>query len=232
MKKTGLMILLLQALLAEAFSQEGKKYILNPGEKPGWAIPFSEAYSHPSFRPGTVFFKSKTTGGGYLNYSYLTQEMYFLAAKGDTLALAEPKEVDSVIIGKDVFYNTADGFVKLDTIAGEVRICRNYFFNVVNRQVVGAYGSPTNLGGNTTSIRFTADFAASKITAQDIITLSRDGSFYAGTRASNLKAVTKKNMGNLFGKKQNAFDLYLQQNEVNFSKREDIIKLAEFMKTQ
>lgn len=232
MRKIWLIILFLPVTCSTVLAQEEKKYVLNPGEKPGWAIPLSESHALPSFKRGTVFFKNKTTGGGYLNYSYLSQEMFFVSGKGDTLALSEPREVDSVMIGKDVFYNTAEGFVKLDTIAGNVRLCRIYFFNVVNRQVVGAYGTPTNLGGNTTSVRFTSDYVASKLTAQDIITLSRDGSFYAGTKASNLKPATKKNMGNVFGKKQNAYDLYLQQNNVNFSKREDIIKLVEFMNTQ
>jgi len=232
MKKYLFVLFLLQAPCSMLFAQEEKKYVVNPGEKPAWAVPFTAAYSNPAFKPGTVFFKNKTTGGGNLNYSYLSQEMYFIDAKGDTLALSEPKEVDSVVIGKDVFYNTADGFVQLDTIAGEVRLCSNYFFNIVNRQVVGAYGTPTNLGGNTTSVRFTSDFVATKLTAQDIITLSKDKSFYAGTRASSLKAVSKKTMGNVFGKKQNAFDIYLQQNNVNFLKREDIIRLIAFMNTQ
>lgn len=232
MKKLVFLLLLSQALPRFTFAQEEKKYVINPGEKPGWAVPFTAAYCNPAFTPGTVYFKNKTTGGGNLNYSFLSQEMYFIDPKGDTLALAEPKEVDSVVMGKDVYYNTAEGFVKLDTIAGGVRLCSNYFFNVVNRQVVGAYGAPTNLGGNTTSVRFTSDFVATKLTAQDIITLSKDKTFYAGTRPTNLKAVSKKTMGNVFGKKQNAFDLYLQVNDINFSKREDIIKLITFMNTQ
>jgi hypothetical protein len=231
MKKCSLTtsILIFAAIL---FAQDQKNFIINPGQAVTQVIPFNEIYCLKSFSQGVVFFKNKTTGGGLLNFSYLTQEILFINPKGDTLALSEPKQVDSVIIGKNVFYNTDEGFVELDSMAGNVFLCRNYFFLVTNKQIVGAYGTPTNSGGNNTSNRFTSDFAASKMVAQDIMTLSKRHTLYAGNRPGNLKAVSKKSLGNVFGKKQNAYSLYIQNNNVNFSSRQDVVQLITYMNQQ
>jgi hypothetical protein len=225
---------LLALMLVSVFSQAQphKTYTINPGDRVAWSVPFNDRYEYPAFKPGIVYFKNKTTGGGMMNYSYLGQEMFFIDGKGDTLALAEPKEVDSVLFDKDIFYNSPEGFVKLDTLAGDVRLCKAKFFYITNKQVTGAYGQPTDAAGNDRFKRFSSNYAAANIVAQDIFTLGVKHTMYAGRRFGKMMLVNKKNMSSLFGKNENAFDQYLQQNIVNFSERDDIVKMLLWMSGQ
>jgi hypothetical protein len=224
---------LLSALSFKGWGQSHKLYTIQPGEKITWVIPIEDQYAYAQFKPGIVFFKDKTTGGGNMNYSHLSQEMFFIDPKGDTLTLSNPADADSVLIGNEVFYNTKDdGFIKADTIAGQVIIGRNDFFYISNKQVVGLYGQPTNSSGNDRANRFRSNFAAASMVAQDIITLSRKHVIYAGRRFNNLQPVTKKNLSNIFGKQQSSLSLYLQQNEVNFLSRADVLKLVNYLNTQ
>lgn len=222
----SLLCLAVNTVKAQAF------FTVNPGEKADWAVPFNENYALPQFKQGIVFFKNKTTGSGRMNYSQLAQEMVFIDTNGDTLALSNPKEVDSVLFDTVKFYNTGDGFVQSDTVVGEARLYKTSVFYIANRQITGAYGAPTNSGGNNTSNRFTSDYASSRMVSQQIVTLSKKAVIYAGTSPKNIKTVSKKSMGNIFGKKQNAYSLYLQQHDVDFSKRGNIIELMTYMDKQ
>ena len=57
---------------------------------------------NPGFIKGTVLFKNQIIGNeSKLNFNYITNEMLFLNAQGDTLALANPEKTSSVIIGLD-----------------------------------------------------------------------------------------------------------------------------------
>jgi hypothetical protein len=232
MKNISLTIAAFLITTLSATAQSNKVYVINPGEKITWVIPFNEIYEYPAFKQGIVFFRNKTTGGGNMNYSHLSQEMFFIQNNGDTLAIAEPKEVDSVLIGKDVFYNHADGFIKLDTSTADARLGESNFFTIVNKQVVGAYGQATNASGNSIHNRFTSDFAASGMVAQNITSLSKSRVLYISKRPNIFLQASKKNVSNVYGKKQNAFNQYILLNDVNFSNRNDIVKLMAWMSEQ
>lgn len=208
-----------------ALGQSDKHYTINPGEKVTWVIPAKDMYAYPQFTPGVVYFKTRTTGGGMMNYSYLSQEMFFIDTKGDTLALSNPLEVDSVLFGPDVFYNTREGFVKLDTISGDIRLCQSTFFYISNKQVTGAYGQATDAAGNNRYNRFSSNYAAAGIVAQDIFTLKVNSMMYAGKRYGKFVPVTRKNMSALFSKNENAYNAYLKENDVDFSNRASVLKL-------
>jgi hypothetical protein len=232
MKNISIAIAALLTITLSTKAQDNKVYVINPGEKINWVIPFAELYEYPAFKQGIVFFRNKTTGGGSMNYSHLSQEMFFIDNKGDTLAISEPKEVDSVMIGTDVFYNHADGFIKLDSSTSDARLGENIFFAVINRQMVGLYGQATNTSGNTIHNRFTSTSAAANLTVENIISLSKRQVFYISKRPNVFSQVNKKNISNVYGKKQNAFNVYMQLNDVNLSKRSDIVKLMAWMSGQ
>src|SRR5688572_32802432 len=52
-----------------------------------------DIYYYPQFNNGKVFFKDGAKGGAKLNYTRLFDQMLFIDARGDTLALADRKSV-------------------------------------------------------------------------------------------------------------------------------------------
>ncbi|MBC5774228.1 hypothetical protein H8S95_09150 [Pontibacter sp. KCTC 32443] len=72
----------------------------------------SKAYYYPQFKKGKVTFITGLTSPGILNYNLLNEEVEFIRAKKDTLALDDMYIVDMITIDKDTFfYDTKSAFI-------------------------------------------------------------------------------------------------------------------------
>lgn len=87
-----------------AFAQQEKSYPVKAGEIPGEVLPKEAIYVLPAFATGTAFLKDGTSSMLRFNYNFLLDEMHFINEKGDTLAIADPLLINSVVIDSMVFY--------------------------------------------------------------------------------------------------------------------------------
>jgi hypothetical protein len=86
-------------------AQTKKTFKIEPGQKIIDAIPAADLYSHPEFTLGTVQLKDASEVVVKLNYNKVFGEMQYIDPKnGDTLSLAEEKNIRFVAIEKDTFY--------------------------------------------------------------------------------------------------------------------------------
>lgn len=207
-----------------------KTFTIDQGQNFSQAIPFDEIYLYPSFRQGTVYYKSKNNAGGAINYSYLTQELFFIGPAGDTLSVADPEEIDSVTVDKDVLY-FHKGFVKLDTITGEARLALTSIFSAADKKVVGFNGISTSSTSNMTYVQYKLN-PGTNIVADELTILLKNKIFYIGDRMNHFMQVNKKNLYKFYSNKENALKTYFEQNPVNYSNRTDLIKLLSFMEQQ
>src|SRR5450432_2843212 len=86
-----------------AAAQTGKAYPVKVGEIPGEVLPNEAMYLFPSFKSGTAWLRDGTSSTQRFNYNFLLDEMHFLGARGDTLAVADPALIKSVVIDSMVF---------------------------------------------------------------------------------------------------------------------------------
>ena len=86
-------------------AQSKKTFTVNPGQKIVEAIPVTELYTYPAFTIGNVTLKDNSVATVKLNYNYVFGEMQFIDPKtGDTISLAEEKNIKFVAVEKDTFY--------------------------------------------------------------------------------------------------------------------------------
>src|SRR3954447_13437357 len=69
-----------------AFAQTDR-WTIKPGENIDTALPPYVKFHYPRFTQGSVFFRDGTRSDALLDYNLLTEEMQFIAPKGDTLAV-------------------------------------------------------------------------------------------------------------------------------------------------
>ena len=78
------------------------------GEKLSDVFTAKDIFRYETFLPGKVLFKDGTTAEAPLNYNRIYEQMMFLDAKGDSLAVDNPELVNVIVIGSNNFYFAAE----------------------------------------------------------------------------------------------------------------------------
>src|SRR4051812_23954483 len=80
------------------------RWTIKPGENIDTALPAYVKFHYPRFTQGSVFFRDGTRSDALLDYNLLTEEMQFIAPKGDTLAVTNESTIKYIAIGSDTFF--------------------------------------------------------------------------------------------------------------------------------
>jgi hypothetical protein len=210
-------------LVLNTSAQTRKSYKINPGEKIIEVIPFDEIYRYNPFKLGTVYLRNGVVSQAYLNYNALYSEIQFLDQKGDTFSLADKPEVKEVVIGRDSFYFDK-GYVRLKESFGDVKLGEKEFFAFANRQKIGGFGELTNASIDNYNAATNGNIYKDLV-VNEVITLVKYTFIYIGDNFNHYKVVNKKNLLEVYNKKQNQLQRYLDANKVNYNSEEDIRKL-------
>ena len=210
-------------------AQTGKKYQVNPGEKIYDVIPKNDIYKYPEFTDGVVLLRNGTFGNGRLNYNSLLGEMQFIDPKGDTLSLADEKNISLITIKKDTFYYV-DGCTELMANYGEIKLAARRVFSFSNRTKAGGLNQ-SGSGEIETYTTYSSKQSYKDITITETLTFSEHVFYYFGDRYNHFKVASKKNLFMIYGKKDTEISKYLDQNPVNFRNEENLKKLCSFLQT-
>lgn len=213
------------------FSQKIKTYTIKPGESVTEIIPKKDQYLYDSFQTGVVFFKNGAKSTTRLNFFLIAEELHFITETADTLAVANPVEINSVSIGNDIFYFGQDRYFKQDTVIGETVLATSFFFGAINSEKLGAFGSTTD-GGTDSYGSFVAPTGKVDLTPQVITTLSIKRSLYIGDRYKKFIPVSKKSIYSFFSKREQALKKYLSEKTLDYFSRTDMIQLLAYMSQQ
>src|SRR5258705_3143099 len=104
MKKLLFLVVILSFSLC-VVAQSRKSFSVNPGKKIVEEIPITDIYRYAEFKMGEVSLKNGTAANVKLNYNSVFGEMQYIDPKnGDTLSLAEEKNIKFIAVEKDTFY--------------------------------------------------------------------------------------------------------------------------------
>lgn len=227
-RRSILLISLLFAYLAP-FAQQQKKYTIQPGESLFEVVPKDEMYAYPSFQNGVVYFRNGVRSAARLNYNFINEEILFVSPANDTLTILNPNEVKSVSIGSDQFFYATNRFVKLDTVIGDTKIGIAGFFVVIGKRKVGAYGSTTDGGTDSYGSFVTPANVKLDLVPSIVTTIARRNALFIGNKFNQFIVVTKKNIFSFYAEKEVILVKYLDNTKVDFSSRQHIVQLIEYM---
>lgn len=117
-------------------AQTKKSFAVNPGEKIVEAIPVTEIYTNAEFRLGMVALKNGTSAVVKLNYNSVFGEMQYINhKKGDSISLAEERNIKFVAIEKDTFYFDEAWLQVIDSDS-TVKIAKKKSLEMINKEEI------------------------------------------------------------------------------------------------
>jgi hypothetical protein len=224
------LIIFLLFLSPSCFSQENKTLNINPLKDENNNSLTGKFYKYKNFLEGKIIFKDSSIAKAELNYNRILGEIHFINSKGDTLQLASPETMISIIIGVDTFYYLEKGFAEILTHYSTIDLSAKKILKYIGKEKKGAYGTYSPTASITSYDSFTADDQITNMLATDENLLFKyQNSFFLVDGFHNSFPANKKNFYKLFSNKENQLKDYFQKNKVNFQKEDELKKLLGFL---
>ena len=216
---------------ADLSAQDSTFVTIKTGQSVKDVLKSADIYHYPQFTNGKVFLRDGTKAAGKMNYNRLYGQMLFINPIGDTLALADEKNIKFIVIDKDTFYYDG-GYLRLMANGGVVKLTEKQIWVLADIRKIGTHNRPTTTVAVTSFSSYTdgRDVAKSKdlIMNEDVV-LRKETQYYFGDKYNLFVPASKKGLLQLFPKEQQEIDNYLKENKVNFNKKDDVEKLYQFL---
>ena len=115
---------------------------------------------------------------------------------------------------------------------GVVKLTEKQIWVLADIRKIGTHNRPTTTVAVTSFSSYTdgRDAAKSKdlIMNEDVV-LRKETQYYFGDKYNHFVRATKKKLLDLFPKEEQRIENYLKENKVNFDKKDDLEKLAQFL---
>lgn len=211
-------------------AQDSTYVTIKTGTSVGDVLAPAEIYYYPQFTKGEVFFRGGTKATAKMNYTRLFDQMLFIDLKGDTLALAEEKTIKFIAINQDTFYYD-EGYIRIIGDNDYVKLAEKQVWVVADIRKTGTHNSSTSTAGITSArtFRHGNDVARNNLTLNEDIVLRKETQYYIGDEYNHFVRAGKKRLLQLFPKEQRSIENYLKENKVDFDKKDDLEKLAQFL---
>jgi len=191
-----------------------------------------EVYRYPDFKKAKVYFKNADSAGGRMNYNYLLQTMQFISPQKDTLAVADESSIKSIAIGLDSFFYD-NGFYEWVASNSKTRLAIKHSLKLLaGTQKVGAYGIASSTGGIQSQDAFRGFIGTAGLDINEVYQFVKETQYYISVGNKHFVEFNKKNLEDLFPKKEDKIDEYIKTNKVNFNKEQDVVDLFVFVNQQ
>jgi len=229
--KTLLLFFFILIGCTDLSAQDSTLVTIRTGESVKDVLTVADIYHYPQFTNGKVFLRDGSKAAGKMNYNRLYGQMLFINPKGDTLALADEKNIKFIVIEKDTFYY-GEGYIRLLANNGITKLTEKQTWVLADIRKIGTHNRPTTTVAVTSLSSFTngKDAAKSKdlIMNEDVV-LKKETQYYFGDKYNLFVPASKKGLQQLFPKEHSSIEIYLKENKVNFNKKEDVEKLYQFL---
>jgi len=192
----------------------------------------ADIFYYPQFTSGKVFFRDGRKAMAKMNFTRLYDEMLFINPKGDTLAVADEKTIKFIIVDQDTFYYD-EGYVRIIVDYGDVKLAEKQIWVVADTRKIGTHNKSTSTVAITPLSNYSDDGIA-RAKSYDLLinedmVIRKETQYYFGDKNNHFVRAGKKKLLLLFPKEQLNLENYLKENKVNFDKKDDLKKLAQFL---
>ena len=192
----------------------------------------ADIFYYPQFTSGKVFFRDGRKAMAKMNFTRLYDQMLFINPKGDTLAVADEKTIKFIIVDQDTFYYD-EGYVRIIVDYGDVKLAEKQIWVVADTRKIGTHNKSTSTVAITPLSNYSDDGIA-RAKSYDLLinedmVIRKETQYYFGDQNNHFVRAGKKKLLLLFPKEQLSLENYLKENKVNFDKKDDLKKLAQFL---
>jgi hypothetical protein len=184
------------------------------------------------FQPVQVYLKKGGASKAQMNYNLLTSEMLFIDDKGDTLALSNIADISQIAFDKRRFIHTSKGFLELlasSPTGAELLTARS--IKKADRKKIGAYGMVSGVSSIENVNTLSDNFETRKLDAHEVLLFRRINIFYLSTDGRKYRVANRSAFLKTFSAHKPKIEEYLQQQPVDFTQEEEVIRLFNFCVT-
>jgi hypothetical protein len=226
----NLLIVSIMSVTCQALLAQSNTFTLKAGMDINKAIPFESRYIYNSFLDGKVYFKNGRTSSAKLNYSVVFSQIQFIGNARDTLVLANIEYIDTIAIGRDVYYyQNGYGHIQRIAKAGKMTLGKN--FGLLSKGAekavgYGQYSQTSAVDGYSTYID--GDGRMRNLTTNDQTVLHRKSWYFWIDANQRISLATKSNLLRIFPKHKKELNGFIDQHHIDLLNEQDLIRLLEF----
>lgn len=213
-----------------ASAQDSTLVTVKAGNRISETLTSANILLYPKFIRGIVVFKNDSKAAALMNYNSLYDQMLFIGNKGDTLALTDEKTIKYIAIDKDSFYFFDDGFLRVVASSGGVKLAEKRVWTLADVRKVGTHEKRVTTFLVTTfgSLTDGAGLIHDLVENEDLV-LRKKPVYYFGDGYDRFVAARKKNLLSSFSEENARLAAYIDDNNINFDKKDDLEKLTQFL---
>ena len=194
--------------------------------KAGETLADNTYYLFPSFTDGTVKMKDGGKSLSKLNFNILLCQMQFVNEHGDTMNIADPSEIDSIILNdKSFFYKKGYYEILHSSDSLNLVVLRNVTYEPVK---IGAMGLASHGGSIDSYTTLRDDNVTRQLVINQDINVVIESTYFLMNKKGEMYNATKSNFLSLFEKNKETIQGYLKANKTNYNKEVDLKKLFDF----
>lgn len=223
--KVAILAVLFIAASSSLFSQENKTFEINSMVEATES--YKSEYLHPSFKNGKVIFMEGDPVEAKLNFNRLSNQLFFLSPKGDTLVLAHPETTSKVVIGADTFCFYQNTFLQKIT---HYKDAPHLFFKqtiqFVGSEKKGAYGTYSAVTSNNSNSTYTNDNQITAYLSVDENQIYKERTeFYLSDNSNHFFSAKKSGFYSMFPQYEDQLKTFFKTNKINFDKTGDLLQV-------
>jgi hypothetical protein len=209
-------------------AQKYEPVTVRAGQRVVDCFPFSERYLYPQFTTGRIYLKSGIYSEAKFNYDLLNWEFEYIR-KNDTLAIANKKDIRLIAIARDTFFYDK-GYYFEQIIGGPVKIYQKQCIKLLETQKKDSYGTSSSGAATNSYGMLPSEGNFHKLTANEDMVFQRTFEFYLSDPSGGFASCNKKNLLHIYHQHEDEIRAYLKTARINFEKRDDLMKLTEYLK--
>ena len=214
---------------ATLWAQDSTIVTLKTGDTIKDVLKSTDIFLFPEFTNSMVYFRDGAKARALINYNYLTDQMLFIDAKGDTLALQNEQTIKFIALGTDTFlYN--EGYIRVIESNNVVKLAERQVWELADIRKIGSHNRPATTFAITSYNTVTDRFGKTHdLVLNEDVVIRKKATYYFGDKYNNFSPALKKNLLMLFPKEEDRLSKYLKANNVKFDKKDDLVKVTQFL---
>ena len=223
-----ILTLVLCLFVLSAFSQA---VLVKAGQDYTKTIPHKDRYLYQDFMDGQLHYpQGKKSPVLKLNYNLIFAAVQFIDSNGDTLFIAEESNIFKYVsIENNLFFHDfQQGYFEILTKQPAIKLVSQLKWNIVRKDVMidNGYGSSSSMSNSDYStIRMSG---ANNFIQNENTLFEKEISYYLLDKKYRVHKATKNNVIKVFPDHKNEIQLFLKDNNVDFSNKDDLKKLLDF----
>ncbi|WP_018621190.1 hypothetical protein [Spirosoma luteum] len=220
----------IQAIVA---AQSNQYVRVKAGENLTNSVLFSDRYQYPAFTIGQLVYVSNKSSVARFNYNLFLDEMHFINATGDTLALQNDPTVKLVAIGPDSFYyEYPKTYWLLVSTYGSAKLLIKRTMVLIDREKEGGYKQSTGASAIRTTTTYSGtNGSLARLDAHGDMLFSKKTEFKLQDNNGKFHPANQAGFLNLFAKNKQVVKQYLKENSINFNQETDLKNSLAFCAT-